>query len=205
MHQKAALIVAMLSTPLFSASAATKADFLVQRYSVYINHNKVGILQNTIKQLNTGTGHAIITAVSVLLGGSSTALNGGIALAAKFAVPRGRIQDTRGLIRSPTGYTICYASPTNIGARNRGIETHGDSTFNTTLYRVVSGKSNDDGLGWYMSIPYKVSTDVRVSGSFDVVWVQAIPGWQQKYKRCRPTFSHPWLARNNETRLDAAR
>lgn len=184
-------------------TGANAQEILVQRYNVHIQRDKLSIIEKTTKELNTPEGRALVTAVAMYFGVNPAAINAGIAEGAKMIVPGGQ-QDMSGLIRTPVGYTICYARPSNpnMGAGQHGIETHGDTTFNTTLMRVIPGRNNDDGLGWYMVVPRKAGTDTRVSGSFDVAWVRADPGWRQRYPQCRPSGEHPWLARNNSTSLN---
>jgi hypothetical protein len=85
-----------------------------------------------------------------------------------------------------------------MGAGDKGIETHGDTTFNSTIVR----DDKNNGLGMYMVVPCKASTDTRVASGFDVTFVKADPGWEAKYPLCMKTGSHPWLARNNSTQLN---
>lgn len=197
-------VVCAATAAMSSMAAQAEEEILAQRYDVNIQKDKLTILEKTTKELATPEGQALVTAVATYFGLPADKINVGIATAAKFVVPGGQ-QDTSGIIRTPVGYTICYAKPSNenMGSGDKGIETHGDTTFNTSLIRVIPGKNNDDGLAWYMSIPHKAGTDTRVAGSFDVVWVKADPGWQVRYKQCRPSGEHPWLARNNSTTLNA--
>lgn len=185
------------------AGAVSSQEILVNRYDVLIQRDKLDIFQKTGKELNTPEGKAIVAAACAYFGCDADKVNVGIAEAAKFIVPSGQ-QDMKGLIQTPVGYTICYATPSNpnMGAGDKGIETHGDTTFNTTLLRVVPGVNEFDGLGWYMVVPFKAGTDTRVNAVFDVTWVKADPGWQQKYPQCRKRGEHPWLARKNETHLN---
>jgi hypothetical protein len=197
-------VVCAAIAAMYSTAAYADEEFLAQRYDVNIQKDKLTILEKTTKELTTPEGQALVTVVATYFGLPADKINVGIAAAAKFIVPGGQ-QDTSGLIRTPVGYTICFAKPSNpnMSSGDKGIETHGDTTFNTSLIRVIPGKNNDDGLAWYMSIPRKAGTDTRVAGSFDVVWVKADPGWQERYKQCRPSGEHPWLARNNSTTLNA--
>ena len=111
-------------------------------------------------------------------------------------------EDIRDLIQAPPRYTICYAGPVNPNAAYHGIATTEDSLFNTSILCVVSAKGqNFDGLGWNTVAPHKVGGTVRIDASFEVVFVKAVPGWQNLYKNCEATGQHPWLSRNNETRL----
>jgi hypothetical protein len=191
--------VTMSVCMLLACEAAAQVEVLVQRYDVFVERKR-GVIQKTVKELGSKEGRAIVSAAAAYFGVDPSKMNAGIS-AAQMLVPGGS-EEMRGLIQTPVNYTICYAVPLGpSGAGQHGIETHGDSTFNTTLTRVIPGKSNLDGLGWYMVVPYK-SGGARVTGVFDVVWVLANPGWQTKYK-CRPTGEHPWLARNNGTALNA--
>ncbi|SFV01025.1 hypothetical protein [Bradyrhizobium arachidis] len=192
-------VVAVIGTP-YSALAQ---DVLAQRYNVFIQHDKVSFIQKTIKELNTPEGRAVLSAAAAYLGVDPATVNAAIAGTADMVVPKDQ-QDSRGIIRSSEGYTICLAKPSNenMGAGQHGIETHGDTTFNTSLVRVIPGRNNDDGLVWYTVVPFKASTDTRVAGSFDVVFVKASPGWRERYPNCRPSGEHPWLARNNHTQLN---
>ncbi len=184
------------------ASTADAQEILVNRYDVLVQHDKVDIVQKTTKELTTKEGQAVVAAACAFFGCDPDKVNASIAEAAKLIVPNDK-QDMRGIIRTDVGYTICEAKLIGPrGAGDKDVETHGGSTFNTTIYRVVPGASNDDGLGWYMSVPFKVGTDTRVNAVFDVYWVKADAGWQTKYPQCRKTFEHPWASTNNETRLN---
>ncbi|WP_271504272.1 hypothetical protein [Bradyrhizobium sp. CCBAU 11357] len=179
-------------------------DVLVQRYNVFVQRDQQSFIEKTVKELNTPEGSAVLTVVGTYLGMDPKILNAAVAGTASLVVPSNQ-QDTSGIIRSPEGYTVCLARPADpkMGAGQHGIETHGDTTFNTTLLRVIPGKVSDDGLSWSMSVPKKRGTDTRVAGSFDIVFVKADPGWRERYPACRPAGEHPWLARNNRTQLNA--
>jgi len=182
---------------------AEQEQVLVARYNWLVARPKTNIIPNFIKQLNTPKGKVIIGLVAPYLGVSGELISIGVANIPIHVT--GGPQDFRGVIQSPVGYTICYARPfnPNLGAGDKGIETHGDTTFNATVLRVIPG-TNQDGLAWYMVVPQKVGTDTRVHAPFEVVWVKADPGWETRYKNCKPTGEHSWLARNNHT-IDPAR
>lgn len=193
-------VAAAIATPL---AVSAQTDVLAQRYDVFIQHDKLNVFQKTVKELNTSEGRIVLGAAATYLGLDPNSTNAAVAGSAHMVVPNGP-EEFRGIIKSPAGYTICLAKPANpnMGAGEQGIETHGDTTFNATLIRVIPGKNNDDGLAWYIVVPFKAGTDTRVTGSFDVVWVKASPGWQQRWPGCRPSGEHPWLARNNHTQLN---
>ncbi|MGJ4945023.1 hypothetical protein ACQR1W_30970 [Bradyrhizobium sp. HKCCYLS1011] len=177
-------------------------DVIVHHFDWIVQHDKQSFVEKTVKEANTPEGKAIIGAVATYIGVNPKVTSIGLAALAATA-PRAGVQDTNGLIQSPVGYTICYARPSNpnMGAGDKGIETHGDSTFNSTINRVIPG-NNFDGLGWSMTVPFSRGGDHRVAASFDVVMVKAVPGWQNVYKNCELTGEHPWLARNNSTQLN---
>lgn len=202
MRYWAFFFAAYLISSLNCASAQDDPEILVNRYNVLIQRDKLNVLQKTAKELNTSEGQAVVSAACFVIGCDPISINASIAEGARMIVPEGQ-QDMNGIIQTPVGYTICYAEPSNqnMGAGDKGIETHGDTTFNTTILRVVPGVNNLDGLGWYMVVPFKARTDTRVNAAFDVVWVKAAPGWQQLYPQCEKRGEHPWLARNNSTSL----
>lgn len=193
----------LLGLEILSAATANSQEILVNRYDVLVQHDKLNVFHKTGQELDTDEGRALVAAACAYFGCDPSKVSAGIAGAAKLIVPGGQ-QDMKGLIQTPVGYTICYAAPSNpnMGSGDKGVETHGDTTFNTTLLRVAPGVSDLDGLAWYMSVPFKAGTDTRVNAVFDVTWVKASPGWQQKYPQCRKRGEHPWLARNNETQLN---
>src|SRR5262245_19991749 len=116
------------ATPNFSAAQ----DVLAQRYNVYVQKDKLNVFQKTIKELNTPEGQAVLTVVAAYIGVDPGTVNAAVAGTADMIVPNDQ-QDTSGIIRTPVGYTICLAKPSNpnMGAGQHGIETHGDTTFNT--------------------------------------------------------------------------
>jgi hypothetical protein len=202
------LFIAMATTliTIIGPALAQEDKVLVNEYYWIVQQPKVNIAENTLKQLNTPEGKAIIGTAATLIGLDPT-LTGtiiGIAGAASKLTSSQNGDERSGLIQSPVGYTICAARPSNphYGAGDKGIETHCDTTFNSTILRVHPGV-NLDGLGWYMAVPRKVGCDSRVAAPFVVVWVKADPGWQNQH-HCEPTGEHPWLARNNSTRLNVA-
>lgn len=180
-------------------------EYIVQRYSIYIQRDKLSFVDKGIKEANTREGRAILSAAATLAGANPETVNGIITAAQNF-LPAQKQQDMRGVIQSKPGYTICYAKPVGpLGAGEHDIETHGDSTWNTSLIRVIPEKNqNFDGLAWYIVAPTKADTDTRVNGTYDIVFVRADPGWQSRFPGCRPTGEHPWLARNNHTRVNVA-
>ncbi|PWI54093.1 hypothetical protein B5K03_11645 [Rhizobium phaseoli] len=175
-------------------------DVIVSHFEVLKQCGRMSFVDKTMKELNTPEGKAIISVAAGALGLDPTLV--GFAVAAIPIEGQNNQQDTHPFIRAPSGYTICYARPSNLnmGSGQYGIETHGDTTFNSTIVR--DAKKN--GLAMYMVVPCKRSTDTRVQSGFDVTFVKASAGWEQKYPNCQKTGSHPWLARNNGTTLDPA-
>ncbi|TCM62368.1 hypothetical protein [Rhizobium sp. BK068] len=189
----AGVIVALTPFQVFADS-----DVIVSHFEVLKQCGKMSFIDKTVKELNTPEGKALITLAAGAVGVDPTLV--GVAVAAIPIEGQGNQQDTHPFIRSPVGYTICSARPSNLntGAGQYGIETHGDTTFNSTIVR----KSDQNGLAMYMVVPCKASTDTRVQSGFDVTFVKADGGWEQRYPKCQKTGSHPWLARNNGTTLD---
>ncbi|TBY41605.1 hypothetical protein [Rhizobium leguminosarum] len=175
-------------------------DVIVSHFEVLKQCKKMSFIDKTIKEAKTPEGKALITVAAGALGVDPTLV--GFAVAAIPIEGQNNSQDTYPFIRSPVGYTICSARPSNLkmGSGQYGIETHGDTTFNSTIKRDPT----TNGLGMYMVVPCKVGTDTRVQAGFDVIFVKAAAGWEQKYPTCQKTESHPWLARNNGTTLDPA-
>lgn len=179
-------------------AAAVADDVLISHFEVLKACKKVSFLDKTVKELKTPEGQALLNVAAGLVGVNPTAVKIGLA-----AIPieggDKQEQDTHPFIRSPAGYTICSAKPSNLnmGSGDKGIETHGDTTFNSTMVR----DDKNNGLGMYLVVPCKASTDTRVQSSFDVTFVKADPGWEGKFQ-CAKTGSHPWLARNNGTKLN---
>ena len=196
-------ISTLVALCLFYSSGAHAQDVIVNHYEVLKQCKKMSFFDKTIKELNTPEGRALISIAGKLVG-----INPDIVNIATRAIPikgQSNVQDTYPFIRSPVGYTICSAAPSNLntGSGMHGIETHGDTTFNSTIRRVMKDRNlNDDGLAMYMVVPCKASTDTRVQAGFDVTFVKADPGWREKYKACLPSGTHPWLARNNSTTLN---
>jgi hypothetical protein len=178
--------------------AVAADDVLVSHYEVLKQCKKISFLEKTTKEANTPEGQAIIGIAANIIGVNPNIIK--IGLSAIPVEGAGNEQDTYPFIRSPVGYTICSAKPSNLntGSGQFGIETHGDTTFNSVIVR----EQNKNGLGMYMVVPCKAGTDTRVQAGFDAVFVRADPGWESKYK-CMKTGSNPWLARNNETKLGA--
>ena len=200
------LSVSAASIPVALANAQQLSeDVIYSQHHFYIENDGAGIipvLVNTVKQGNTDEGKLIIGTVLSFVGVDPATTTAGIeAIAAVVTDTQGN-EDIRGLIQAPPGYTICYASPVNPNGAYHGIETTEDSSFNTSIMRVDLAKGqNFDGLGWNTVAPHKVGVTVRIDASFEVVFVKAVPGWQNLYKNCEATGEHPWLSRNNETRL----
>jgi hypothetical protein len=184
-------------------SKSIAQEYLLQRYDPFVQHGKPSFLEKRIKELNTKEGRAAVNALASYIGIDPVKIDAGIARTADILIPPDQ-EDIGGLIRTPEGYTICYAKPAmdDIGAGQRGIETYGDTIFNTSLVRVIPDRNNDDGLVWNLVVPFEAITDARVTGVFDVVFVKADPGWRQHHRECRPSGEHPWLARNNYTSLN---
>jgi hypothetical protein len=184
------------------AQSAWGQDVLVAHYEVLRQCGRDLFNQSQLGALNSAFGKDLVSKGAALAGVDPAAVEIGVRqIPAEHANDRG--QDTYPLVRSPVGYTVCAASPSNpnMGAGQAGIETHGDTTFNATILRVIPGITHDDGLAMYLVVPCKRSTDTRVQASFDVTFVRAEPGWQDRFK-CSATGSHPWLARNNSTSLN---
>jgi hypothetical protein len=81
------------------------------------------------------------------------------------------------------------------------VTTREDSTFNTTVLRVIPGKQNFDGLAYYVVAPRK-KKKVVVDASFAILYANAsVPNWFSTYQ-CMKTGDHPWLSRNNSTQLN---
>ena len=192
-----ASIFVLIAAPCFAQ------DVLVRHFEVFVEHRKQNIVEKTVSELNTTQGKALVSAVSTYVGIDPTVTS--IAISAVAQRIGSFAQESKGLIQTPVGYTVCYALPSNphAGAGDKGIETHGDSTFNGTIVRVIPGY-NFDGLAWYMFVPNAAGHDSRVTTAFDVVAVKADPGWQNRYKNCEPTGEHAWLARNNGTRVNVS-
>jgi len=184
-------------------SKGVAQEYLLQRYDPSVQHGKSSSFIKTIKELNTKEGRAAVNALASYIGVDPAKIDAGIARTTDIIIPSDQ-EDIGGLIRAPEGYTICYAKPAmdDIGPGHRGIETYGDTTFNTSLVRVIPDKNNDDGLVWKLVVPFETITDARVTGVFDIVFVKADPGWRQRHRECRPSGEHPWLARNNHTSLN---
>jgi hypothetical protein len=177
-------------------------DVIVSHFEVLKACKKISFLDKTVKELKTPQGQAILAAGAAMVGVDPKTV--GVVAKAIPVDNQSTEQDTYPFIRSPEGYTICSARPSNLntGSGQYGIETHGDTTFNSTVVRGGGTQKKDDGLWMYMVVPCKASTDTRVQSGFDVTFVKADPGWERKYPKCMPTGMHPWLARNNGTRLE---
>jgi len=198
-----ALVVASLALAagIDSTASAAPLDVLkhyqhgkVLAYSLHlrIQHDKVSFIDKTIKEANTKEGRALLSAVALWVGVNPAGVNAGAAALAA-TLPNQGVQDSHSFFGSPAGFSICMARPAG------SIETHGDTTWNATIARGPV-----DGVGMYTVVPFKVRTDTRVEGSFILLFVRKdVPNWMSKY-HCDPTGSHPWLARNNETRLRVA-
>ena len=186
------------SLALFIPWPAFAEDVLVSHFEVLKKCAKIDFLSKTVKEAKTPEGQALIKLAASLVGVDPTIVNIGLAVIPIEGV--GKKQDTYPFIRSPVGYTICSAKPSNLnmGAGENGIQTHGDTTFNSTIVR----DAKNNGLAMYMVVPCKATTDTRVQSGFDVTFVKADPGWEKKYPQCMKTGSHPWLARNNHTSLN---
>lgn len=193
------LTCALLCSVAMGGSGLARAeDVLASHYNVLKKCDKISFLEKTAKEANTPEGKALIAIVVSMVGVDPNIVS--IGLAAIQVEAGGSGQDTYPFVRSPVGYTICSAQPSslNIGAGENGIETHGDTTFNSTIVR----DDKNNGLAMYMVVPCKASTDTRVQTSFDVAFVKAESGWEAKFPKCMKTGLHPWLARNNHTQLN---
>ena len=185
-------------------------DVLVSRYHVYINQERQGFLAKTAEEMATPEGELILAAAAAYLGIPPEQVTAAAAVVVELARERQTVEEYSGLIQSPPGWTICFARTMcegtgcgNVGAGMHGIETHGDSTFNGTIHRVLPGEWNFDGLSWYLFSPERASGDSRVDAWFDVGIVQAEGDWMNEFN-CDPTGEHSWLARNNVTTLNTS-
>ncbi len=190
-----------------SPSFATDDDVIVSRFDILKACKKINFFDKTAKELKTPEGTVVLAAIASMVGVDPKTVS-----AAVKALPienQTTAQDTYPLIRSPVGYTICSARPSNANnpryAGQYGIETHGDTTFNATIVRDDGSKTKNDGLQMYMVVPCKAGTDTRVESVIDITFVKAVPSWEKKYPKCMPTGMHPWLARNNRTSLEVKR
>ena len=149
------LIAAMWLLVSTTSSGEAQEDILVQRYNLNIQRDKLNVAQQAAKAISDPKDIPIFfPGVAGILTSYPADVSVGAA-AAKMIIPSGK-QDMSGLIQTPPGYTICLAKPVEgSGAGQHGIETHGDTTFNTTLLRVLPNRNNVDGLGWYLVVPWK--------------------------------------------------
>jgi hypothetical protein len=171
---------------------------LISHHEILKKCGKIDFITKTIKEAKTPEGQALIQVAASAIGVDPNTVD--IAIATIPVAGAGNQQDTYPNIPSPSSYTICNAIPSNLnmGSGDKGIETHGDTTFNATIRR----DSVFNGLAMYVVIPCKASTDTRVQSGFDVTFVKADPGWETRFPQCAKTGSHPWLARNNHTDLN---
>lgn len=100
-----------------SPSLADDPNILVQRYTTKIETHQ-SFLDKTIQQAGTPEGKAIIGAVANYFGVPSAVV--GLALAATVQKSQNG-EEYHQSIKSPPGYTICYAKPT--GAIYNGVES----------------------------------------------------------------------------------
>lgn len=177
-------------------NTAFAQDMLVANYSVTIAKDKLSFVEKTIKEANTPEGRALISAAAAGAGVDPNTVS--VAMAA-LAAAKGKTEGEAYYrnITSPKGYTICTAKPHGLKSYN-GVESHGDSTFNSTIVR----NKDFDGLSMYMVVPQKASTDTRVSSNFYLTFVSKTKDFVSKYPKCQKTGWHPWLSRNNSTRLN---
>ncbi len=99
-----------------SSSFAESDDILVQRYSVKIEEHQ-SLFDKTIKEAGSPEGKAIIGAVASYFGVPKAIV--GIALATNIdSNQKGEAYYQN--IASPSGYTICYATP--LGEPYHGVE-----------------------------------------------------------------------------------
>jgi hypothetical protein len=202
-----ALAVALdtcIALPLPAPAQQNDQDVIVRHFDWIVQRDRQTFMEKTAKEANTPEGRAIISAVAAYIGIDPQATTIGLATLAAAAPSAGK-QYMSGLIKSPVGYTICYARPSNPnpGAGDKALEARGDSAFNSTVVRLSPGY-DFDGLAWYMVVPFSRRGEHRVAASFDVVMVKPVPDWQNLYKNCEPTGEHAWLARNNDTRLNVS-
>jgi hypothetical protein len=191
----------LLVTPAFAQ------ELYVDRYRIRIQQDRLTFFEKTSKEAQTPEGQAIIGSVSTYLGIPPEYVAIGMEGLSVLTSEQRSEEEFSGLIQSAPGYTICFARTScvgqgcDLGAGEHGIETHGDSTFNGTVMRVIPGRWELDGLGWYLFAPIRASRDSRVDALFDVGVVKAEGDWMTKFN-CQENGFHPWLARNNSTSLD---
>lgn len=175
---------------------AQDSDVIVATYNILEKQERISFIQKTAKEMNTPEGKLIFGAVASYLGIDSKLVAAAVNKLAPQATQNRKGEDYTGFFRTPVGYTICYARPTNpnMGSGQFGIETH-NSTYNTTIYRAYNDKK-DDGLGFYMNLPKSVNKDSRVHAPFEIVFVKT------RNEKCQPNGSHPWLATKNRTTLN---
>jgi hypothetical protein len=114
-------------------SKSVAREYLLQRYNPFVQHGKRSFFAKTIKELNTKESRAAVNALTSYIGIDPAKVDADIARTADIVISSDQ-EDIGGLIRAPEGYTICYAKPAmdDIGPGHRGIETLGDTTFNTS-------------------------------------------------------------------------
>jgi hypothetical protein len=189
------------------ASPALSQELFVDRYRITIQQDRQTFFEKTAQEAQTPEGQAIIGSVSAYLGIPPKYIAVGVAGVSSLTSDQRSDEEFSGLIQSAPGYTICFAATScvgqacGLGAGEHGIETHGDSTFNGTVTRVIPGQWSYDGLGWYLFAPISVTKDSRVDAIFDVGVVKAEGNWMETFN-CQPNGFHPWLARNNVTTLN---
>lgn len=203
MNAPAALAVALIAWVGFTYPALVQEndDVIVGHFEWIVQRHRLSLIQKSQNEATTPQGKALLTAVAHYLGINPRITSIGLA-ALEVKNPPSSVGDSEGLIQSPVGYTICYSRPTTfMGAKQSGINTYGDATFNAAIVRAIPGYKFD-GLAWYISISPNGAFDNRVVASFDVVMVKLVPGWQSHYKNCEPTGEHPWISKNSLTQLN---
>jgi hypothetical protein len=194
---------------------AQSADLLVTRMSLKIEQ-RVSFFDKTSKELNTPEGRALIEAIKKVIeviisdggdgsGGGSRLNSTGAAgmtassVRAKALKVTGRVEGEAYYydVYPPKGYTICAARVSYPKSTYRGIESSRDSTFNATIGRPRRGGGL---LGLYLVVP-RHSYTTRAMGTFDVIFVKTSL-WRNKAVKCQLNGFHPWLSRNNQTRLN---
>ena len=203
MNVLAALAVTLIAWMgfIYPALVQENDDVIVGHFEWLIQRHRISLIAKSPKEATTPQGKALIAAAARYLGINPRVTSIGLASLEVKKPPTG-VGESEGLIQSPVGYTICYSRPSNpMGAKQSGIETHGDAIFNAAIVRAIPGY-NFDGLAWYIKVSSNGGSDNRVVASFDVVMVKLIPGWQNHYKNCEPTGEQPWISKSNLTQLN---
>lgn len=205
MHRLTMLTVFFITLSYSANIAQAKnEEILVSRQTIKIE-NRVSFVDKTLKEWNSDEGKSItaaVGAVATFFGLDPTYLT-----AAAYAnrlyqdKKRSTPTDYYFKIKSPKGYTMCSAKPTDSKGEYRGVESSRDSTFNSTILRKKSGGGE---LRMYAAVPPRTKVTTRAMSTFDIVYFRTDVWRKNKNirKKCQVNKSHPWLSRNNQTRLN---